>query len=157
MAMVKPVGGVRRVELFRPCHVAIVRRASQTEIEVSAEAEAVEVELTEDCSQYDERLRLWHGLRSVVHELQLTALRSDAAPWLDEEFLRRAEAEGVAARAEMMSGEVIWIGISRRFGTAQPLYIAAIESTSELSPRQRPTVRLTLVGEDCDFALRQRD
>jgi len=157
MAYVKPVGGVRSVELFRPCLVEAAWSGREAAIAPAQGASATAVPITEDKSLYTEHLRQEHGLRSVVHELRIEAGEADAAPWFDREFLRRAAAEGVVARVEMLSGEVLWAGISRRFGTAQPLYLTAVESSSALSPRQRPTVSVTLRGEDCDFAYRQID
>lgn len=157
MATVKPVGGVRSCELFRPCHVAIARREEGITITLTDGATAAAVPLMEDRSLYTEQLRQAHGLGSIVHELQLTAETADAAPWLGREFLTRAAAEGTVARVEMLSGEVVWVGVSRRFGTSQPLYLTGLEASSELSPRQRPTVRLTLRSEDCDSAHRQTD
>ncbi len=156
MAYVKPVGGVRSVELFRPCCVAAAWSGQEAEIAPAQGASATTVPLMEDRSLYIEHLRQEHGLRSVVHELRIESDKADAAPWLEREFLRRAAAEGVVARVEMLSGEVLWAGISRRFGAAQPLRLAGMETSSELSPRQRPSVKMTLRGEDCDFAYRQK-
>lgn len=157
MASVKPVGGVRSVELFRPCHIEVAEDGREPTITATGEAAATAVPLMEDKSLYTEQLRQAHGLRSVVHELRITAEAGDAAEWLDALFLRRATAEGVVARVEMLSGEVVWAGVSQRFGTAQPLYITGLETSSDRSPRQRPTVSMTLSGEDCDFAYRKTD
>ncbi len=157
MTAIKPIGGVRSCGLFRPRGIEVVwHEQRQAEVTVSDGGLAAEVPLAEDKSLYTEQLRQWHGLWSVEHELRLTAPAAEAAPWLDAEFLQRAAEEGVAARMEMLSGEVLWAGISPRFGTERPLYLAAVERLSELSPRQRPTVVLTLRGEDCDFAYRQK-
>ncbi|MDE6139333.1 MAG: hypothetical protein K2F95_00050 [Alistipes sp.] len=158
MTTIKPIGGVRSVGLFRPCGIKATWLDGHTaRISTDKRWPATEVPLMEDKSLYGEQLRQEKGLCSVVHELRMTADAAESAPWLDAEFLRRTASEGAVARIEMMSGEVLWAGISPRFGTEQPLRLAGIETSSELSPRQRPQTVLTLHGEDCDFAYRQKD
>lgn len=141
----KPVGGLVRAELFL---------ASQLSgIEYALWGMGIEVGLVDDASSYVEQFSADNRQVSVLHTLTLCSDRNLSKAWFDEEFLRRAAADGVVALVELATGEQIKVGWCKRMGFEQALRLSKLEFESGKSPDDSPRVKLTLSCRDVTSAL----
>lgn len=141
----KPKGGVVAAELYPAGELL--------SLEELTAGEGIGVELVDDSSKYEELFMAKEGLVSVEHTLTLCAARNKAAAWLDADFLQRCAAEGVAARVEIATGEVLWLGWSKKFGFEQALRLKQMQFLSGSELNFAPCVVLTLSSLDVKSAL----
>lgn len=140
----KPIGGILRAELFPV--------AESVSAEQVLQQSAVEVELWDYTSIYQEVFSVVSGQVSVRHALTLVASAEQAAAWLDEEFQRRAAIEGLVARLHLSSGETLLVGVSSKFNLEQALRLDELRYSSGSSPATTPLVTLSLVSYDTQSA-----
>ena len=141
----KPVGGIVAAELFFA--------GECRSLDEVLSGECVEVELLDDGSDYEESIRAKERLVSVQHTLTLVAPRSNAEGWLAQEFVARCATEGVVARIELASGEVLVVGFDARFGVEQALRLDELRFLSGRSLNDSPRVALKLSCCDTHSAL----
>ena len=141
----KPIGGVVAAELFPAGGLHSMQEA--------VAGEGVSVELVDDSSSYEELFSVKEGLVSVQHTLTLCAARNKAAVWLDADFMQRCAVEGVVARVEMATGEVLWIGWSKKFQFEQALRLKQLQFLSGKELNFPPRITLTLTSCDVQSAI----
>ena len=151
MTFVKPTGGVAAVALLPASALGRIAETAAG-IAVGTSAARTELPLIDDMSRFDERLRLRHGLQSVVHRLTVAMPEEEYASRRYDALLSRAAREGVAARITMLSGRILWAGCSERFAAERALRLKGTEVDNGQSPGERGRVVLTFEGEDCTFA-----
>ena len=142
----KPVGGLVRAELF---HTSQIESIDQLKW-----GAGVEVALVDDASSYVEQFSADNRQVSVLHTLTLCSDRNQAQEWFDEEFLRRAAADGVVALVELATGEQIKVGWCRRMGFEQALRLEKLEFDSGEGLNDSPRVKLVLSCRDVTSALK---
>lgn len=147
----KPVGGVERVILY-PADAVQTALFSSDGCEVTLADEALEVELMDDASHYQERAECECGATKIAHTLHLVAERHKAVEWFGAEFLERASIDGVVAVVKLEDGRSLLVGYSSRFGNEYPLRLASLLSASGSGTGEQPTVTLQLVSYDTEFS-----
>ena len=140
----KPVGGLVRAELF---HSSQLRSPGD-----ALWGTGIEVGLVDDASSYVEQFSADNRQVSVLHTLTLCSERNLAKEWFDEEFLRRAAADGVVALVELSTGEQIKVGWCKRMGFEQALRVVGLEYDSGQGLNSSPRVKLTLRCRDVTSA-----
>ena len=141
----KPIGGVLAALLYT--------LGTATSLEEVLQGEAVEVELEDDGSLYEEKICSVEGLVSVQHTLTLCSDHHRAAAWFGDDFLARCAAEGVVAEVRLATDEHIVVGWSERFALEQALRLESLDFRSGTRPNDSPQVRLTLVSKDTRSAI----
>ncbi len=141
----KPIGGVLAARLYT--------LGTATSLEEVLQGEAVEVELEDDGSLYEEKICSVEGLVSVQHTLTLCSDHHRAAAWFGDDFLARCAAEGVVAEVRLATDEHIVVGWSERFALEQALRLESLDFRSGTRPNDSPQVRLTLVSKDTRSAI----
>ena len=141
----KPIGGVLVARLYT--------LGTATSLEEVLQGEAVEVELEDDGSLYEEKICSVEGLVSVQHTLTLCSDHHRAAAWFGDDFLARCAAEGVVAEVRLATDEHIVVGWSERFALEQALRLESLDFRSGTRPNDSPQVRLTLVSKDTRSAI----
>ena len=141
----KPIGGIHSARLYT--------LGSATSLEEVLLGEAVEVELEDDGSLYEEKICSVEGLVSVQHTLTLCSDHHRAAAWFGGDFLARCAAEGVVAEVWLATDEHIVVGWSERFALEQALRLESLDFRSGTRPNDSPQVRLTLVSKDTRSAI----
>ena len=149
----KPVGGVERVVLY-PANAVHRAIFSSEGCRATLLGEALEVELLDDASSFEEVVECHNGTSKIEHRLNLVADRGDAEDWMDADFLERAAIEGVVAVVELSDGRSLLVGYSSRFGCEQPLRLRELSSASGSKLHDTPTVTLQLVSCDTEFSCR---
>jgi hypothetical protein len=134
----KPVGGVLRAELYPT--------GMMSEVEQILAGEAVEVELKDYASHYDEIFSVESAGVGVEQTLTLVASAERAEAWMEAEWQRRAAAEGVVARLSLATGEELIVGWEKRLQSEAALRLHTLHYTTGTSPREMPEITLTLVG-----------
>ena len=142
----KPIGGLVRAELFHPSQIGA--------IEYALWGTGIEVGLVDDASSYVEQFSADNRQVSVLHTLTLCSDRNQAQEGFDEEFLRRAAADGVVALVELATGEQIKVGWCRRMGFEQALRLEKLEFDSGEGLNDSPRVKLVLSCRDVTSALK---
>lgn len=148
----KPVGGVERATLY-PANAVVSALFSSDGCEVELSDEfAVEIDLLDDLSQYEECAECNDGVACISHRLSIVADRGEATDWLTTEFLERASHEGLIAVVSLCDSRRLLVGYSARFADEQPLRLESLTSSSGSSLRDAPTVMLRLVSYDTEFS-----
>lgn len=143
----KPIGGVASARLYPASAVESVL-FSEGKSRVVFSAEAVEVELLDDASLYEEQLRSKCGTPLVEHRLKLVAERNRALRWLDGAWQESLATEGAIAVVELNDGRTLLVGYSDEFGDEQPLRLASLVSSSGEALLDTPRLTLELVSHD---------
>ena len=147
----KPVGGVVSVLLY-PSDSVGTALFSKEGCEVEFGGVAIEVELLDDSSYYEEKIENRCGALRVSHTLQLKANRLIAEQWLNNDFLEQAATDGLIADIGMNDGRHLLVGYSKNYGNEQPLRLEYLISSSGTSPSEQPTAILRLVSVDTEFS-----
>ncbi len=134
--VVRPRGGVAKVEL-----VLANTFAAQPD---PASGFATYV-FREDMAHY-ECTSVGEPTRPLTEHTLVMELPAVAETRVAVEQLRRSC--GVVAIITLASGETLTVGHTPTFGTAYPLRVTAVESTSGLVPGDFPTVKITLQCTD---------
>ena len=140
----KPVGGLVRAELFHSSQLRSLGDALW--------GTGIEVGLVDDASSYVEQFSADNRQVSVLHTLTLCSEPNQAKEWFDEEFLRRAAADGVVALVELSTGEQIKVGWCKRMGFEQALRLSGLEYNSGQGLNSSPRAQLTLRCRDVTSA-----
>jgi hypothetical protein len=112
------------------------------------------VELPEDSARYGEKAVRESGALKVEHTLAflLDPVGGAAANFISslEEWSRHS---GMVAIVELLSGERLLVGFSRRFLARMPLRLSAVEGSTGGKPSERSALTVTLRSTDTAPAL----
>ena len=147
----KPIGGVVSVLLYPSDSVGTALFSTEG-CEVEFCKAAIEVELLDDSSYYEEKIENRGGILRVSHTLHLKANRLIAEQWTDNDFLEQAATDGLIADVKMNDGRHLLVGYSKNYGDEQPLRLEYLISSSGTSPSEQPTTILQLVSMDTEFS-----
>lgn len=154
----KPAGGVAAVELSSAANIreaafdggGSLQRCTQLDF---ADDEAVmRCRLLEDRSSLVERLSVEGGAAIVTHTLRLVADRNTARAWLEPRFAEELMCCGCVAAVTLADGRRVVAGVSRKFGTGQPLKLRSLTVDSGCRATDQPAVELVLESQDTAFA-----
>jgi hypothetical protein len=147
----KAVGGVESVALY-PANAVSSVLFSSAGCEVEFSHAAIEIELLDDSSHYEEVAECNDGVACVSHQLSIVADRGKAHEWLTIDFLERASCEGLVADVLLCDGRRLLVGYSLRFGSEQPLRLDSLTSSSGSRLCDTPAATLRLVSYDTEFS-----
>lgn len=152
----KPVGGVAAVELSAVANVRDFEfddDGSLCRLLIFADDNAVmRCRLIEERSSFVESLSVEGGAVSVLHTLRLVADRNMAERCLEPDFIGELVCGGAVAAVTLADGRRFAVGLSRRFGSEQPLRLRTLKADSGCRAVDEPTLEMVLESADTSFA-----
>ena len=150
----KPAGGVAAAEIAAVANIreALFDNPQSVELHFADPNAVMKCQLLEDRSSFTEKLESDGRSAKVRHTLRLVADRNLAQAWLDTAFTAELMCRGAVAAITLTDGRRLAIGLSRKFGTEQPLRLKSLTVDSGCKASDEPTVELHLESVDTAFA-----